>query len=714
MVPKKFILVNVLMLFLLTLLSVNVFAVNDWNSINNENLGNTQQIYFTTDWTNNTLQGGNYQTIATGTSYAPSVLDIDYDGVNELITFSGSNVFIYNGSSNIINLETTIALNGTIRNILATTLNAYSLPDTSTISYGKSIKTIVALTSTNVYVINYLNSQVSIYNVKTLGGSDIITSNIACGVDNRGSPGESFCAYFINTSNLMYFHSPDFWVSSLNSISPSTFNKTYNAQIITNKTAQPLIVSDVDNDGTDEINFWSSAGASYTYASYLYSKLYDSATLKYNNTINNTWGNQSYIYNNYVGYCFGASTSTHHCYVKDIPTGVITLDAVRSVSSSVSSDVSGGFVLIDGILGIYTNYYFTNAGVGGNYVDLINGTQYNLNSTTDCGFADAIMSSGALIKTNQSNIIKNACLFNKSGLITSSFTSTPSVNWVIADITGDYQSELIEYKSGHIGIGFPKAIQVPNSLQISASASGGFSGYYSPICKGTTITWGAKECLSSPYVDCNYFNSVVNERERLASTCGFGVGQPVLNGSFSYVNPTLDCFYNNTGTYTIFVYIQTESNPNDYAVRNPSALTINVSNGVPGVDCNINYVTNPTFNTTTPTTNVTNPGGNITFNDTPTDLPDGYVGDSMWNAIWTGLLGQSPLTRLILGAVIIFLGVLGMLKFTQNPTFLLIGFACMLLIVFAMQLIPLWVPALLVVIWLAMWALNKSLGQKKE
>jgi hypothetical protein len=706
MVPKKFILVNVLMLFVLTFLSFNAFAVNDWSSINNEDLGNTQLPYYSVNWSASTLQGGNYQSVATGSTYSPSVLDIDYDSVNELITYSGSNVFIYNGSSNILNLETTIPLNGTIKNIVATTLNAYSLPDTATISYGKTIKTIVALTSTNVYVINYLNSQVSIYVVNTLGGTDAITSNIACGVDNRGSPGESFCGYFLNTTNLRYFHSPDFWVSSLNGIQPSTFNKTYTGlTLLTNTSLQLLVVSDVDTDGTDEFNFID--------ATHLYSKLYDSASLKYNNTITTNIG-QPKIYKNYIVYYGAPSVHSQTLIYKDIPTGsTTTMDL--AIINAVGQQQSGGFILINGTTQFLSTIVTSNIVVTNNSLYNVNGTRTNLASSQACSNDNTSKGASGNLKDGQFNMLKGQCLFNQTGLVSASFSSTTSPNWLIADITGDYVSEIIEYKSGLVGVGFSKAIQVPNSLQISATPSGGFSGYYSPICTGTTITYGAKECLSSPYIDCNYFNSFVNERERLASTCGFGVGQPVLNGSFSYVNPTLDCTYTNPGTYTIFVYIQTESNPTDYAIRNPTALTINVSSGTPGVDCNINYVSNPTFNTTPVVVpNGTNPGGNITFNDTPVDLPDGYVGDSMWNAVWTGLLGQSPLTRLILGAVIIFLGVLGMLKFTQNPTFLLIGFACMLLIVFAMQLIPLWVPALLVVIWLSMWALNKSLGHKKE
>jgi hypothetical protein len=712
MAKSKNIIISVLLVLLLTLLSINVFAtdpnwvpLNSWNGVNNGALGYNQEYFYQANYNLSTSQIGNYQTSSSTGLNAPSVLDLDEDGTNELISYSGSTVFIYNGSANVLNLENSVSLTGTIKNVVGFVGKSH---------YGNLFgdKPVLAvLTSTNAYLIAYNGATAYTYIAYTLQASDILTSNLACGSDLSGATNVSYCAFFTNTTFLKVFSGSEFDAVYTASYPLTYYNYTANAPK-TNKSVQNLIVSDVDNDLSDEISF--------TNGTTFFSKRYDEASILYTISMALDVTQTFSLYKNYLGY-ITATSSTSTVIIKDIPTGATIVSSAKTLGTSTNGGY-GAFLSTDSSnVYYYASEVYQNSGQKYlNRIVLLNGSTYNI-SDTDCGQgADLTLIQAGYIRPNEYNIIQGSCLFNLTALITSSYTANTNMNWVIADITADYNSELIQYKSGVLGVTFKDAINVPSSLTLSSLPNAGYSGYYTPICKGTTITYQAKECVNTPYTDCNYFNTVTNARERLATSCGFGIGSPMINGSYSYLSPSVSCTYSNVGNYTIFVYLQAESQPTDYALRNPYPLGTNyiieVNNGLSGVDCNLNYVTNPSYNYTntngTIPTNNDSVGGNIEFNDTPVTLPDGYAGDSMWNAIWSGLLGQSPLTRLILGAVIIMLGMFAMLTVTQNPTMLLIAFGCMMLIVFAMQLIPLWVPALIVVIFIAMWGLNASLSRK--
>lgn len=696
MVPKRFIVSTFLIMFLLTLLSINVFAVNNWNSINNGNLGNTQDPTFSADLPNTTtsIQSLNYQSVSAGGIYAPSILDVNYDGINELVTHSGSSVLIYNGDNNQLNLEATISLTGTIKNV-----QAIELPSSS--STDKKIRVIAVATASKIYILNYKNNVDTIYQVGVIPAGEVLTSNIVCGVDNRFALPIGFCGYFTNTTKFHWFAHDDFLTSELAIASPTIYTDLYTGLTINSNTnINYLLASDVDNDGTDEFSFHDN--------SFLYSRYYNDNTTLYSNSNWNQYLKNTPIYKNYY---FEQGYSSTTFYIKDIPTGNVVASA-----SGLLAGALGGYTYVIG--GFYNDNNTIKVLLVGQANGVFTLTTLDTNGATytysqigyDIADVGTIATTSGNIIVNETNILIGKVLFNMYDVLSASFSTNTGINYVLADLSGDYKSEVIEYKTGLIGVGFPLNISVLTPLSISNSVNGGFFNYYSPVCVGTTIEFKARECLELPYTNCNYFDTIDDAKERLATKCGYS-GNAVTNGTFDFNSPSVSCNFAQVGTFPTTIFIQTESQPDDYGVRNAIPINISVIVGTSGIDCNLNYITIPTYNASPIITNVTgNAGGNVAFNDTPATLPDGYAGDSMWNSIWTGLLGQSSLTRLILGAVIIMLGMFGLLSVTQNATFLIIGFACMLLIVFAMQLIPLWVPALLVVLFLAMWGLNKALG----
>ena len=78
---------------LVVLLSVSVFGASDWNGVNNGQLGNTQKnIYYASF--NNSLTEYNFDTDIYSLNYAPTTMDINLDGINELFGYSSGNINI--------------------------------------------------------------------------------------------------------------------------------------------------------------------------------------------------------------------------------------------------------------------------------------------------------------------------------------------------------------------------------------------------------------------------------------------------------------------------------------------------------------------------------------------------------------------------------------------------------------------------------------------
>jgi hypothetical protein len=697
---KSFYIITITLVCLLLFSIPFVFAVNDWNSINNGQYGNTQLNYYTGNYINENIGVGNYQETTTGGTYAPSVLDINYDGVNELIAYSGSNVYIYDGVNNNLNLKDVVVVNGTIKNIEAKTLTS--------VTNGGFIRVVAILTSTDVYIMNYLNSDYTLYKVGTPNGA--LTSNIVCGVDNRGSSGESFCGYFTNSTILNYFHAPDFKTSVLAVEIPTIFTKTYTGKDIrTNTSAELLYASDVDADGTDEFSF-----LDYT-DGVLHSKLYDSNSDKYSTTLTGEGylaggRNSYYLYKGYLGQIDLVNNGDSTMYIRTISTNsdlVTSGNSLDGCGTPTSGTANGGFILIDDKPALLFNF---QCGGGNQLYYLVNNGTLTQLTGTDCAIGSTKLkhTASANLLTGGNNFLLGKCFFNKTAVMNATFTANADVNYVLADITGDYDTEIIEYKSGLLNVKFADDIIYPVSLTIG-NATGGYANYYNPLCLGTNnITYKAKECLEEPYTNCNYFNDNEGERERISTNCGI-VGAEIVAGDYSYTNPSFLCNYSTAGTYSTFLYLQTESNPLDFSVKNTQAINLVVVNGSKGINCDINYVADPFFNGTAP--------GNITINTTPTPTPtptanpDAIGGgiDNFFDML-TGGANSSKSFKLMIGILIILGCVIGVSFYVTNFAVIMIVGVLSLVFTTAIGLIPLYILILCIILMIGGIMLNKFMS----
>ena len=164
----------------------------------------------------------------------------------------------------------------------------------------------------------------------------------------------------------------------------------------------------------------------------------------------------------------------------------------------------------------------------------------------------------------------------------------------VEDVNGDGVLDICTQRSGQTacvtsgqGNGVPT---LNNSL-----TNGGYGSApgvaNAPICVNTTVTFSATECGSVP---CNYFNDVLQDTERLATNCGQGSnGFPtgsttdgLENGTLVNTRPNFECFYNQTGLFSVTIFLQDDANLGDETQFNTQALLVNVIVGQDGVTCN--------------------------------------------------------------------------------------------------------------------------------
>lgn len=165
---------------------------------------------------------------------------------------------------------------------------------------------------------------------------------------------------------------------------------------------------------------------------------------------------------------------------------------------------------------------------------------------------------------------------------------------IIVDMNGDSSGEIVSQSASQTWTMFSSFTNAPPVIGTRTYGQ----SYSSPICTGTTLSFTASECGSQP---CHYTNDNEFDTERLASNCG--INATIQNGSFSGANPIMGCYYAHPGSYpSVYIYLQDAANKNDYTQY--KVVSITVVNGTPGFSCNLP----PTIETTTGS-NVTAGGG---------------------------------------------------------------------------------------------------------
>lgn len=266
-----------------------------------------------------------------------------------------------------------------------------------------------------------------------------------------------------------------------------------------------------------------------------------------------------------------------------------------------------------------------------------------------------IITGGAIIDRVGFNSID---FFNYSD----SFVVNGNTSIGVADIDGDNLLDVCGSRPGNTFCVFSDNFN-RNPILNQSFEFGGYGatlGFTTPVCVNTTQTFVAQECggtgIGAP--TCNYDNDILTDRERIVSNCGFGsLGNPItndldnlLNGTFEGSRPQFSCFYNQTGTFTISLFLQDTANTDNLTEKNIQPIIQTVIVGQPGVDCNIGSNTNP------------GSAGSVLL------LKNDQI-DTAFDETLGLLFGASPRIRLMFGFGILLLIIVGMAVASNGSPF---------------------------------------------
>lgn len=131
-----------------------------------------------------------------------------------------------------------------------------------------------------------------------------------------------------------------------------------------------------------------------------------------------------------------------------------------------------------------------------------------------------------------------------------------------------------------------------NAVLNDSYAFGGYGSEYGVldpvVCLNSDIEFFADENIT-------YNNDLGGDLERLVTNCGYDWNHtPTADfdnylkyGAYDLNKPSIECRYNQTGTYRVYILIQDEANSNDLTEFNTDYIEVRVVNGTQNVDCNL-------------------------------------------------------------------------------------------------------------------------------
>ena len=169
-----------------------------------------------------------------------------------------------------------------------------------------------------------------------------------------------------------------------------------------------------------------------------------------------------------------------------------------------------------------------------------------------------------------------------------------------ADADGDGNIDVCSVKSGGFYCAESSYINGIPSLTDTYRRS-----YDNPVCVNTSLRFSAKEYdeSESQLAGTSYYNDIDTDYEKLMAEC-YGNGT-LYNGSLSLAFPHVDCDYNKTGSYNVRVYLQDQYNLGDYTQYDDIVIT--VVSGTPGITCNTDSLDDTTSLNETITIPTVNP-----------------------------------------------------------------------------------------------------------
>lgn len=503
---------SILILFLFSLMFSFVSAsnINGW--------GGDQFFGYQQQYTSfkSTFSDTYNSTIATGTLNKPVVCNIDTStNENELIFYSGTNVYLYSGRGFTMSLIDTYTATSNINDIGC---------------FGNVLH--VGTTSTYERV-KYNGT--SLYNDGT--STSVEVHDIDCDYTNQ------VCAVLYEHRIIIYDENGDSLYSSGIGITNLTYNFGDGGDKIKYHNNGLATVLDVSNGNFKTYNLTTTANPQLLYSSSL-SDLGDGEAIGFVDFSNDgiwevchSWQSDGVTDYNYM-----------KCYDYD-------LGLIGSQQTMGTTGVTGGapFVVPLNINGVTTMCGGMTSGAGNDFrcYDAPNDNLYNY----DTIYIPHSSLFGYFNNENEFEHIRTGDIYNYSE--NKVYDSGKDYGFV-ADLTGDTDGEFIFYDDTGFLVFFDEPIDVslltPTITFSNNGIYGGFYGYYTgDICSGTNITFQALECIGD-LEQCTYYNSDSSEQERLKTNCG--TGSTDYYGGYSNVNPSVTCEYSAEGDYEVIIYIQ--------------------------------------------------------------------------------------------------------------------------------------------------------------
>jgi hypothetical protein len=520
-----------------------------------------------------------YQNIkAFGSDFQPIAIDLDGDGITELITSQATLLRVSHitpGSHDLQILDEYTTDGSQATNAAAAYLT----------TFGGDVVVVYLTTANMLYVFGFNGTNIQAldtYNLTALPTFSSIssTAGLKCHSTTEYAGGDT--CYFVS------------WNAGTTTIQPFEYDvdgNSFTSLTAYNSGGQPyseLSLLDWDNDGVLELAVGTAVGANSKL--YVFDTATGNAEVNYNpkSIVGRT------VYHNVFYNIDGGGKS--EIITMEGSTSICYLNAYNTAGSTVwsSSFNAAGGTSCPGTAPVIATMFSAT------YADVCYQTDSSYTSVNRLLCYD--VETGAQTMSYQDNTIRNNYLeplvaadVNNDGyadIIANKFiifpkNDTPTFQYsptyqgdgrlIFLDMDGDSAGEIVSQSAGQTWVLWSSFDNAPPALGTRTLGQ----SYASPICAGTTLTFTATECGAEP---CHYTNDNEFDTERLSSTCG--TNTTMQNGTFSGANPQLGCYYGAVGSYpSIYVYLQDAANRQDYTQY--KVVSVTVVNGTPGFSCNL-------------------------------------------------------------------------------------------------------------------------------
>jgi len=586
---KKGGLILLLFLFLLVF-SSSAFGVSEfeaigyWSDYGNDlaNLGRSNVIEGDMTTISNTV------TRAEGNMVSPLIIDIDNDGINEIVGSSGSYIKIYNSTDDFIWLEAEILANGS----QVTQPSAYN----STLDNKVHIVTVMGDT---FYDYTFNGTDINITKLKNLSVSAnssfataIPSTKIKCAEiatvpycfygDYNGSvviynTVQSNSSRMLGNISIGYVGGTSRYFSPESPIAIENIDLTGGLELgfITNRndnTYQGYTIYDV-NDGIIQLEV-DDLGSGYP----------SSSNAVINIMFEDIDGGTSEIITDYRIVNGGATSRiiTNISNSDGTPHGIQGINLLDTTSSSTVNlrSLIGDFTSDTGLELCNSYYYVSN---GNRNVTCINLNTGNIvyDKITPHAFADYTYPTYLGIAAADLNLDNYLDIVLHKSIVSPQQDEEINLTYygnytVVGDLNGDTYAEVISMGTNFMWTAWSTS---DNSIPTLVDTFG--VNPSSPVCNGSSVRFSAEEYdeTGAQPSGTNYYNDKDTDQEQLIAVC-YGNGTE-YSGSLSNADPYVDCQYNTPGYYIVDIYLVDSYNSADRT----QVDTVNI-NVITGTDCN--------------------------------------------------------------------------------------------------------------------------------